>query len=127
MPGLQYGGECVSRAFAVGDGVDDFAASVDAIASGEILGVGGLAGGAVNAHAAVLNLDPTAGGQKGEQRRLAYGRDQGIADHAEFGATYPLERAVRRVSDGGALQGLQAGTIGGEMNGDWLSPPAEPD
>ena len=50
------GGHCGARALAVSDGVDDLAAAVGAVAAGEVFGVGGLAGGAVDEDAAALEL-----------------------------------------------------------------------
>ena len=58
---LQPRGDADARALSVGDGVDYFAASVGAVASGEELRIGGLAGGAVDDDAAAFELDSSQG------------------------------------------------------------------
>src|SRR5690242_19667949 len=54
-----------SRALAVGDGVDHFAAAVHTIAAGVILRVAGAAGGAVHNDGAVVVLDRELCGEAG--------------------------------------------------------------
>lgn len=67
-----------SGAFAFGDGVDDFPAPVDAIAAGEIFGVGGLTGLGIDDDATVFEFDGTDFVERFEETGLADGDDDGL-------------------------------------------------
>src|SRR5690242_1190 len=112
-------------AFAVCDSVHYFAAAVDAIATREILGIGGLTGGAVDLHAAVFDFDAAERFKKSEQRRLANSRDESVAGNAKFGAWNAVERAVGRKFNCCAFDRLDGAAIGREVDRDRLRPPAE--
>src|SRR5215470_15503658 len=64
---LQYSGDSQGRPFAVGYGVDDFAAAVDAVATGEVFRVGGLARQAIDLDPAVLHSNAAESIKEGEQ------------------------------------------------------------
>jgi len=65
---LQSSNYSQGRAFAIGYGVNHFAATVDTVSAGEIFGIGGLASGAVDLNAAVFDFDRAKSFEKSEQR-----------------------------------------------------------
>src|SRR5215471_7864668 len=84
-----------TRALAVGDGVDYFAASVGAVAAGEVFGVRSLSGGAVDYDAASFQLDLVFE-ERFRMRRLSYGEDYQIDLPLEIFFRLRYERAVCR-------------------------------
>src|SRR6266571_5920554 len=78
--------------------VDHFAASADAVAAGEVLGVGGLSRLLGDCHALVLQFHSAALLEECQQARLSQRRDHHVGRQAEIRARHgPREAAPARV------------------------------
>src|SRR5579885_350475 len=127
MGGLQELCDAEGGAFAVGDGVHDFSAAIDAIAAGEVPEIGGLAGGAVDLDAAIFDADAAGRLQKIEKRRLADSGNDHVAGNGEGGVFHGHDRTLGRELGADTFEGSDARMIVSGVNDGGLREPVEAD
>src|SRR5215467_3840461 len=81
---LQFPADRQGGAFAIGNGVYHFAAAIDAVAAGKILGMGRLARDAIDLDATAFHFYAAAGLEESQQGRLADRGNDRVASHIKL-------------------------------------------